>query len=73
MADYKLSKLDKIYQVLFPIFDKYPLLTSKNFDYMKFKKAYQIMTDSNIDEKEKDNLLLTLKSKNKPKNYISPI
>ena len=73
MADYRLRKLDKICQVLFPIFDKYPLLTSKNFDYMKFKKAYQIMTDSNIDEKEKDNLLLTLKGQNKPRNYISPI
>jgi LAGLIDADG endonuclease len=73
MADYRLRKLDKICQVLFPIFDKYPLLTSKNFDYMMFKKAYQIITDSNIDEKEKDNLLLTLKGQNKPKNYISPI
>jgi hypothetical protein len=73
MADYRLRKLDKICQVLFPIFDKYPLLTSKSFDYMKFKTAYLIMIDSNIDEKEKDNLLLTLKGQNKPKNYISPI
>jgi hypothetical protein len=39
---------------------------------MKFKKAHQIMTNSNIDEKEKDSLLLTLKGKDKPINYISP-
>jgi len=73
MADYRLRKLDKICQVLFPIFDKYPLLTSKNFDYMKFKKAYLIMIDSSIAEKKKDRLLLTLKGQNKPKNYISPV
>lgn len=72
MADYRLRKLDKIYQILFPIFDKYPLLTSKNFDYIKFKKAYQIMTDSSITDKEKNNLLLVLKDKKKPINYFSP-
>ena len=72
MADYRLRKLDKICHILFPIFDKYPLLTSKNFDYMKFKKAYQIMTDLSITDKEKDDLLLALKDKKKPNNYISP-
>ena len=26
MPDYRLRKLDKIHQILFPIFDKYPIL-----------------------------------------------
>jgi hypothetical protein len=73
MADYRLRKLDTICRIIFPIFDKYPLLTSKNFDYLKFKKAYKIMINSSISNEEKDGLLLALKCQKKPKNYISPI
>lgn len=73
MADYRLRKLDNICQIIFPIFDKYPLLTSKNFDYLKFKKAYKIMTDLSITNEEKDGLLWALKCEEKPQNYISPV
>jgi len=73
MADYRLRKLDTICRIIFPIFDKYPLLTSKNFDYLKFKKAYKIMINSSISNEEKDGLLLALKCQKKPNNYISPI
>jgi len=73
MADYRLRNLDTINEIIFPIFDKYPLLTNKNFDYLKFKKAYKIMTDLSISNEKKDALLLTLKCQKKPKNYISPV
>ncbi|RIB06820.1 homing endonuclease [Gigaspora rosea] len=32
--------------LIFPIFDQYPLLTSKYYDYIKFKKALEMLNDS---------------------------
>jgi hypothetical protein len=37
----------KLANVIFPIFDKYPLLTSKLFDYIQLKKAYDILENKN--------------------------
>lgn len=58
--------------VIFPIFDKYPLLTSKQFNYLKLKKAFYILENVNITKDEKDKKLFALKNKSIPKNYISP-
>jgi LAGLIDADG endonuclease len=71
MAEYRIRDRDSINKVIFPIFDKYLLLTSKYFDYIKFKKGYLIMTNLNITKKEKDCLLLELINEKKPKDYIS--
>jgi len=72
MADFRIRDKIVIKKVIFLIFDKYPLLTSKYFKYMKFKKAYDIITDSNISNEEKDELLLKLMDKTLPSNFISP-
>ncbi len=58
--------------VIFPIFDKYPLLTSKHFDYLKFKKAFSILTDSTATKENKNIKLLKLKNSMLPDNYVSP-
>jgi LAGLIDADG endonuclease len=71
MADYRIRDRHIINKVIFPIFDKYMLLTSKYFDYIKFKKAYLIMTNLNITNKERDYLLLELIKDKKPNNYVS--
>jgi LAGLIDADG endonuclease len=44
----------KLANVIFPVFDKYPLLTSKLFDYIKLKKAYDILENINLSKNEKD-------------------
>ena len=62
----------KLNDVIFPIFDKYPLLTSKYFNYMKLKKAYAILTNPVLHSLEKDKLLLELKEKCIPESYRSP-
>jgi len=72
-ADFRIRDKNLISKVIFPIFDKFPLLTSKYFDYIKFKKAYFIMIDLKLSKEEKDNLLLKLKEEKKSYNYISPI
>ena len=61
----------KLANIIFPIFDKYPLLTSKLFDYIKLKKAYYILENSNLSKNEKDKLLLELKKEIVPPNYTS--
>jgi hypothetical protein len=72
-ADFRIRDRNIINKVIFPIFDKYLLLTSKYFNYIKFKKAYEIMTNLNLSNEEKDILLLKLKDEKKPKEYISPV
>jgi len=62
---------NKINNILFPIFDKYPLLTSKMFNYNKFKEAYFILEAINLTKEEKDKKLFELKSKMLPDSYIS--
>lgn len=62
----------KLETVIFPIFDRYPLLTSKYFNYLKFKKAFYILEDANLTKDEKDQRLFALKDQPIPENYISP-
>jgi hypothetical protein len=63
----------KLENVIFPIFDKYHLLTSKYFNFIKLKQAFTIVSDPNLDMIEKDRLLLELKKKALPDNYRSPV
>jgi len=73
MAEYRLRNVKKIVQHIIPLFDKYPLLTSKYYNYDLFKKAAFILTDNSISTSDKHILLSELKSKVRPDNYISPV
>jgi len=59
-------------KVIFPIFDKYPLLTSKFFNYERFKKAYFILEDTQLTTEIKNKMIEELRSKELPANYVSP-
>lgn len=63
---------EKLEKVIFPIFDKYPLLTSKQFNYLRLKKAFYILQNSNLTKDQKDQELFALKKESIPTNYISP-
>jgi hypothetical protein len=58
--------------IIFPIFDKYPLLTRKYYNYSKFKEAYLILEREDLTTKEKTNLIDVLKNKELPNDFISP-
>ncbi len=61
----------KLAIAIFPIFDKYPLLTSKQFNYIKFKQAYNTLENTNLTKNEKYEILFKLKKESIPNNYIS--
>jgi hypothetical protein len=76
MVNYRIRDRNKLAEVIFPIFDKYPLLTSKYFYYLKFKEAYQILEDTSLTKAQKDELMLALVKKvpsfAESIDYISP-
>ncbi len=61
-----------IESIILPIFDKYPLLTSKYFDYIKFKKAFAILKDLSLNKQEKNTKLLEIKNSKVGVGYVSP-
>jgi hypothetical protein len=72
MVNYRIRDRNKLSEVIFPIFDKYPLLTSKYFYYMKFKEAYKILVDTSLTKAQQDELMLALVKIVPSEGYISP-
>lgn len=62
-----------IEEILLPIFDSYPLLTKKYFDYLRFRKALAILKDLDLTKQERDIKLLNLKNSKVPHEYKSPV
>lgn len=60
-----------IIQHVLPIFDKYPLLTSKQFHYNQFRKAILIAENKNLSLEEKDKQITYIKNTTMPKDFIS--
>jgi hypothetical protein len=58
--------------VIIPIFDKYPLLTTKYFDYVKLKKALIILNNSYLSKEDKNIKLLEIKNSKPNNDYLSP-
>jgi len=71
-AQYFIRDRKTIETVIIPIFDKYPLLTTKYFDYVKFKKALVILNNANLSIQDKNIELLALKNSKANSDYLSP-
>jgi hypothetical protein len=71
-AEFRIRDTKKIVQHIIPIFDKYPLLTSKYYNYNLFKQVSIIKTNSSLSTAQKHVLIFELKSKVRPDNYFSP-
>ena len=72
MASYRIRDKTVLFSVIFPIFDKYSLLTSKQYNYLKFKEALLISNKNSLSTVEKNSLIETLVSTKPPLDYISP-
>jgi hypothetical protein len=72
MVNYRIRDRKTLNKVIFPIFDKYPLLTSKYFNYIQFKEAYSILENNSLTKHQKDELMFNLVLKHPSEDYISP-
>jgi hypothetical protein len=63
-ARYRLRNVKHIVQYRLPIFDKYPLLTSKYYYYNQFKQAAIILNNDTFSADIKNNLLINIKNNN---------
>lgn len=74
-AEFRIRNYQHIIQYILPIFDQYPLLTSKHFHYDLFKEAILIMANPSLSKEQKDKLITEIKVKSKlgiPTEYVSP-
>lgn len=71
-GNFRITNRKVLNQVVFPIFDKYPLLTSKYFNYIRFKKAYYILENNNLTTVMKNKMIEELLSDKLPTDYVSP-
>lgn len=71
-AQYFIRDRKVIEKLLLPIFDKYPLLTTKYFDYIKLKQALLVLNDISLTRQDKDIKLLKIKDMKPNTDYISP-
>jgi len=71
-VQYFIRDKKKLETVLIPIFDKYPILTTKYFDYIKLKKALSILNNTTMTKEEKNIKLLAIKNSIPNNNYMSP-
>jgi LAGLIDADG endonuclease len=73
MAQYSVYSKEKLKNYIMPIFDKYPLLTRKYFDYIKFKEAFNILESGDLSFKEKTRLIEKLIISKSNENFINPV
>lgn len=69
MISYVINNKEHLIKHILPIFDSYPLLSSKEFNYLKFRESLLLSMDNNISELEKIRLICELKEKELPLNY----
>jgi len=55
IAHFRISDRKGLANVIFPIFDQFPLRTSKYYYYIKFKKAYEILENPSLNTEQKNN------------------
>ena len=73
MASYRIRDKTTLLYVILPIFEKYPLLTSKQFNFLKFKEALLISINNSLSTVEKNNLIDNIANSKLPLEYFSPV
>ena len=64
----RIRSLDHINKIVIPFFEKYPMLTQKKFDFIKFKKVINLMNQKKHLTKDGINKIIDISSKMNRKN-----
>lgn len=68
---FSVNKIDDIINKVIPHLDKYPLLTSKNLDYLDFRKVALLMKNKlHLNKEVMDNILLTKDNMNSLRPFV---
>nr|WBU10750.1 LAGLIDADG homing endonuclease [Malassezia caprae] len=70
-AEYCIRNTDHILKVILPIFNKYPLLTSKQYSYEKFRDSLVIYQDKILSKEQKDEIICKIQYSAISDNYQS--
>lgn len=73
MASFRIRDRKQLAEVIFPIFDTFPLLTTKQFYYDRLKKAYTILEDESLSKIERDQRIEDLLLTKPTADYVSPV
>lgn len=73
IVSYLIRDKKDLINIVIPIFDKYPLLTSKRFNYLKFKECLIISNNNMIHQVDKINIINNIKNKSINENYMSDV
>lgn len=73
MASFRIRDRKQLAKVIFPIFDQFPLLTTKQFYYDRLKKAYCILEDDTLSKIERDQRMEDLLLTKPTADYVSPV
>lgn len=60
MLQYRVRNRKHLSDYIFPIFEKYPMISAKNYDFLRVKEAYKILENDCIDSNEKEAQLLQI-------------
>lgn len=71
-GSFRIRDRKQLANIIFPIFDQYPLLTTKYLDYAKFKSAYAILEDKKLTKFQRNEQIETLLLTKPDESYISP-
>lgn len=73
IVSYLIRDKKDLINIVIPIFDKYPLLTSKRFNYLKFKECLIISNNNMIHQVDKINIINNIKNRSINENYMSDV
>jgi LAGLIDADG endonuclease len=73
IANFRIRNRLFLESVIFPIFDNYPLLTTKYYKYIIFKKVFSILSNNSLSKTDKDAIISKLINSKPPVDYISPV
>jgi hypothetical protein len=73
MASFRIRDRKQLAKVIFPIFDQFPLLTTKQFYYDRLKKACCILEDDTLSKIERDQRMEDLLLTKPAADYVSSV